>query len=148
MKCILKQIFFLALLVNLDIYAQEIVDETIGSQVSASSISQEAQLKVDSLDDESKEIYYEYKDTIAEYKSLKTYDDQLQQIINAQNDEVKSILKQIDSLDSTNKDILPFLKRMIDVLREFVMLDVPFLKKDRLQKKDRIFVWLRSIWFI
>ena len=62
MKYILKQIFFLALLVNLDIYAQEIVDETIGSQVSASSISQEAQLKVDSLDDESKEIYYEYKE--------------------------------------------------------------------------------------
>ena len=138
MKYILKQIFFLALLLNINIYAQEIVDETIGSQVSASSISQEAQLKIDNLDDESKEIYYEYKDTIAEYKSLKTYDDQLQQIINAQNDEVKSILQQIDSLDSTNKDILPFLKRMIDVLREFVMLDVPFLKKDRLQKVDEL----------
>jgi len=138
MKYILKQIFFLALLLNINIYAQEIVDETIGSQVSASSISQEAQLKIDNLDDESKEIYYEYKDTIAEYKSLKTYDDQLQQIINAQNDEVKSILQQIDSLDSTNKDILPFLKRMIDVLREFVLLDVPFLKKDRIQKIDEL----------
>ena len=123
MKYILKQIFFLALLLNINIYAQEIVDETIGSQVSASSISQEAQLKIDNLDDESKEIYYEYKDTIAEYKSLKTYDDQLQQI---------------DSLDSTNKDILPFLKRMIDVLREFVLLDVPFLKKDRIQKIDEL----------
>ena len=109
MKYILKQIFFLAFLFNINIHAQEIVDETIGSQVSASSISQEAQLKVDNLDDESKEIYYEYKDTIAEYKSLKTYDDQLQQIINAQNDEVKRILRQIDSHKSTNKDILPFL---------------------------------------
>ena len=59
------------------------------------------------------EIYYEFKDTVAEYKSLKTYDDQLQEIINAQKSEIENILKQIDSLDSTNKDILPFLKNLL-----------------------------------
>ena len=138
MKYISKITTALVLLLSLDFYAQEIVDETIDTQVSASSISQDAQNKIDGLDEQSKELYYEYKDTIAEYKSLKIYDDQLQEIINAQNNEIKSILNQIDSLDSTNKDILPFLKRMIDALREFVLLDVPFLNEQRLSKINEL----------
>ena len=133
-----KKYIFLFIFVCVNINAQEIVNETIDTQVSASSLSQDAQKKIDNLDIKSKEIYYEFKDTVAEYKSLKTYDDQLQEIINAQKSEIKSILKQIDSLDSTNKDILPFLKRMIDVLREFVLLDMPFLKDERIATVDNL----------
>ena len=133
-----KIYIFLFIFMSININAQEIVNETIDTQVSASSLSQDAQKKIDSLDIKSKEIYYEFKDTVAEYKSLKTYDDQLQEIINAQKSEIKNILQQIDSLDSTNKDILPFLKRMIDVLREFVLLDMPFLKDQRIATVDNL----------
>ena len=133
-----QKYIFLIIFISVNINAQEIVNETIDTQVSASSLSQDAQKKIDNLDIKSKEIYYEFKDTVAEYKSLKTYDDQLQEIINAQKSEIKSILKQIDSLDSTNKDILPFLKRMIDVLREFVLLDIPFLKDERIATVDNL----------
>ena len=138
MKYNFKIILCLYFLVSVDAISQEIVDQTIDEQVSASELSQDAQLKIDGLDEESKEIYYDFKDTVAEYKSLKIYDDQLQEIINAQNDEIKNILNQIDSLDETNKDILPFLKRMIDVLREFVNLDIPFLIEDRIQRLDNL----------
>ena len=117
---------------------EKIVDKTIYSQVDASSESADAQKKIDSLDEESKKIYYEYKDTTAEFKGLKTYDDQLQKIIFSQEDEIKSLLEQIDSLDETNKDILPFLKRMIDALREFIKLDTPFLYKQRMSKVDNL----------
>ena len=133
-----KIYIFLFIFMSININAQEIVNETIDTQVSASSLSQDAQKKIDNLDIKSKEIYYEFKDTVAEYKSLKTYDDQLQEIINAQKSEIKNILQQIDSLDSTNKDILPFLKRMIDVLREFVLLDMPFLKDQRIATVDNL----------
>jgi len=118
--------------------SQEIVDQTINTQVGASSLSQSAQIKIDALDEQSKEIYYDFKDTVAEYKSLKTYDDQLQEIINAQNAEIINIVNQIDSLDETNKDILPFLKRMIDVLREFIKLDVPFFRDERLNSINNL----------
>tara|TARA_B100000963_G_C22593705_1_gene656809 strand:+ start:758 stop:1528 length:771 start_codon:yes stop_codon:yes gene_type:complete len=124
--------YLLFVLFSQSLIGQEIVDQTINTQVGASSLSQSAQKKIDALDEQSKEIYFDFKDTVAEYKSLKTYDDQLQEIINAQNAEIINIIKQIDSLDETNKDILPFLKRMIDVLREFITLDVPFLKEERL----------------
>ena len=71
--------------------SQEIVDETIQTQVDASNISIELQKRIDSLDVESKKIYFEYKDTLNEYNSLKNYDDQLSEIIDAQAREIISI---------------------------------------------------------
>ena len=53
-------------------------------------------------------------------------------------EEINSILKQIDSLDNVNKEILPFLKETIDSLRKFVNLDMPFLKESRLARLDNL----------
>ena len=94
-------------IISLPLFSQEIVDETINTQVNASNESVALQSKIDELDIESKRIYFDYKDTLNEYKSLKNYDDQLSKIIDAQIEEMKSINNQIDSLDTVNIDILP-----------------------------------------
>ena len=129
----MKKILPILLIVS-PLYAQEIVNETIDSQVKASNISIELQNKIDELDIESKKIYFEYKDTLNEYKSLKNYDDQLSQIINAQIEEIASIEDQLDSLDSINIDILPLLKRMVDSLSKFISIDIPFLIEERTER--------------
>jgi hypothetical protein len=129
----MKKILPILLIVS-SLYAQEIVNETIDSQVKASNISIELQNKIDELDIESKKIYFEYKDTLNEYKSLKNYDDQLSQIINAQIEEIASIEVQLDSLDSINIDILPLLKRMVDSLSKFISIDIPFLIEERTER--------------
>ena len=121
----------LILFISLPLFSQEIVDETINTQVDASNESAELQIKIDELDIESKEIYFEYKDTLNEYKSLKNYDDQLSKIIEAQVEEIASINEQIDSLDDVNIDILPLLKRMVDALGKFISIDIPFLLDER-----------------
>ena len=97
MKIITILLFFTS-----SIFAQEIVDQTINSQVEASNVSIEIQNKIDELDIESKKIYFDYKDTLNEFNSLKNYDDQLSQIIDAQILEIASINDQLDSLDSIN----------------------------------------------
>ena len=106
------------LLLSFPLISQEIVNETIKTQVGSSQASAELQIQIDELDVESKKIYFEYKDTLNEYNSLKSYDDQLSQIIDAQVSEMKSINEQIDSLDDVNIDILPLLKRMVDALNK------------------------------
>jgi len=130
MKIILASL----LIILSPLYAQEIVNKTIDTQVEASNVSIELQNKIDELDVESKKIYFEYKDTLNEYKSLKNYDDQLSQIIDAQIEEIASIKDQLDSLDSINIDILPLLKRMVDSLSKFISLDIPFLIDERTQR--------------
>ena len=138
MKIITILLFF-----SSSIFAQEIVDQTINSQVEASNVSIEIQNKIDELDIESKKIYFDYKDTLNEFNSLKNYDDQLSKIIDAQIIEISSINEQLDSLDSINIDILPLLKRMVDSLSKFITLDIPFLieeRKLRLQDLDTLIV--------
>ena len=130
MKIILASL----LIILSPLHAQEIVNKTIDTQVEASNVSIELQNKIDELDVESKKIYFEYKDTLNEYKSLKNYDDQLLQIIDAQIEEIASIKDQLDSLDSINIDILPLLKRMVDSLSKFISLDIPFLIDERTQR--------------
>ena len=137
------KIITLFLIFSSSIFAQEIVDETINTQVEASNESIQIQNKIDALDIESKKIYFEYKDTLNEFNSLKNYDDQLSQIIDAQILEISSINEQLDSLDSINIDILPFLKRMVDALNEFILLDIPFLideRKSRLNDLDNLII--------
>ena len=137
------KLFTLLFLISTTIYAQEIVDQTINTQVEASNVSIEIQNKIDELDIESKKIYFDYKDTLNEFNSLKNYDDQLSKIIDAQIIEISSINEQLDSLDSINIDILPLLKRMVDSLSKFITLDIPFLieeRKLRLQDLDTLIV--------
>ena len=94
------KILLALLTISMSISAQEIVNKTIDTQVEASNVSIELQNKIDDLDIESKKIYFEYKDTLNEYKSLKNYDDQLAKIISAQIQEIESIKNQLDSLDN------------------------------------------------
>ena len=126
----------LILIISIPLFSQEIVDKTINTQVDARNESAALQVKIDNLDIESKKIYFDYKDTLNEYKSLKNYDDQLSKIIDAQVEEIANIKKQIDSLDDVNIDILPLLKRMVDALEKFIYLDIPFLIEERKNRID------------
>ena len=118
------------------IYSQEIVDKTLNTQVDANVPGVVAQKEIDSLDEQAKKLYYEFKDTVSEYEGLRRYDDQLEKIVFSQEDEIKDILAQIDSLDNVNKEILPFLKETVDSLRKFIELDMPFLKESRIARID------------
>ena len=137
MKHIYKLVLLQSFLV-FEIYSQEIVDSTINLSVQSSNLSIDAQEKIEELDEISKKVYFEYKDTLNEYKSLKNYDDQLSEIIDAQFREITNINQQIDSLDDINIDILPLLKTMIDTLRKVIDLDIPFLKEGRVQRVNNL----------
>jgi len=137
MKHIYKVVLLQSFLV-FEIYSQEIVDSTIDLSVQSSNLSIDAQEKIEELDEISKKVYFEYKDTLNEYKSLKNYDDQLSEIIDAQFREITNINQQIDSLDDINIDILPLLKTMIDTLRKVIDLDIPFLKEGRVQRVNNL----------
>ena len=137
MKNMLK-ISLITLIFSVGIYAQEIVDETLNTQVDANIPGVVAQKEIDDLDEQAKKLYYEFKDTVSEYEGLKRYDDQLEKIVFSQEDEIRDIIRQIDSLDNVNKEILPFLKETVDSLRKFINLDMPFLKESRVERIDAL----------
>lgn len=134
----MRLLYSILSVVSFDLLSQEIVNDTIDVQVDASNLSIEAQKDIEALDEVSKKLYFEYKDTLNEYKALKNYDDQLDKIIQAQFEEIESINEQIDSLDDINVDILPLLKTMIDTLKKIIELDVPFLIESRLVRVNEL----------
>ena len=113
------------------LFAQEIVETTINTQVDANLESSSIQQEIDKLDERSKKLYFEYKDTLNEYNSLKRYDDQLSNIINSQIKEIENINNQIESLDTINIDVLPLLDSMVNSLEKFISYDIPFLIEER-----------------
>lgn len=137
MKHIYKVVLLQSFLV-FEIYSQEIVDSTIDLSVQSSNLSIDAQEKIEELDEISKKLYFDYKDTLNEYKALKSYDDQLSKIIDAQFAEIANINNQIDSLDDINIDILPLLKTMTDTLRKVINIDIPFLKEPRIDRVNNL----------
>ena len=132
----MKKIYIFLILFGINLTAQEVVDQAIDTQVDASAESAKLQEQINQLDEESKRVYFEYKDTLNEYKSLKNYDDQLSKIVEQQIQEIKSIEEQIESLDDINIDILPLLKRMVESLSKFISIDIPFLIDERKKRVD------------
>lgn len=132
----MKKIYIFLIFFGINLAAQEVVNQAIDTQVDSSTESIKLQEKINQLDEESKRVYFEYKDTLNEYKSLKNYDDQLSKIVDQQIQEIKSIEDQIESLDDINIDILPLLKRMVESLSKFISIDIPFLLDERKKRID------------
>lgn len=134
-------IFFTVISVNaqvVDDNPEKLVDETIQKQSLTIESLQVAQEKIDKLDAESKKLTNEYKDTVVEYEILNRYDNQLQKITESQAEEIKNLLDQIDSLDETNKYVLPLLERMVFTLRDLIELDIPFLLDERILRLEEL----------
>lgn len=134
-------IFFTVISVNAQVAddnPEKLVDETIQKQSLTIESLQVAQEKIDKLDAESKKLTNEYKDTVVEYEILNRYDNQLQKITESQAEEIKNLLDQIDSLDETNKYVLPLLERMVFTLRDLIELDIPFLLDERILRLEEL----------
>lgn len=110
------------------------LDKTISEQSGADKSAQQAQAKIDSLDDQTRQAVAEYRAVIQESESLKRYNAQLQQMINSQLEEMESMSQQLGEIEHTAREIVPFLERMLSTLDEFVKLDVPFLPEERSQR--------------
>ena len=100
----------LPLILITDVNAQDNKNQQLGKSLdlSTSSINDGAsnQEQLNKIDDETKLLEFDYKDTIKEYENLKLYNDQLQRIITSQEEEIQSILDQIDELDNININMI------------------------------------------
>ena len=117
---------------------EELVSDSIDIQSGTIKNLQQAQERIDKLDNESKRLTNEYKDTIVEYEILNKYDNQLERITISQAEEIANITKQIEDLDETNKYVLPLLERMVITLRDLIEIDVPFLMDERMARLEEL----------
>ena len=110
------------------------LDQAIDEQVATDAAAQQSQEQIDNLDDETRQLLNEYRAVLRQTQSLEAYNDQLDALVKSQQQELDSIDEQLANIETTQRDILPMMIKMIDVLEQFVALDVPFLPEERSQR--------------
>tara|TARA_R110002050_G_scaffold9504_1_gene33165 strand:+ start:313155 stop:313922 length:768 start_codon:yes stop_codon:yes gene_type:complete len=107
------------------------LEKAIDSQVQTDVAAQKSQQQIDGLADETVQLLSEYRETLRQTDSLRAYNDQLDKLVSSQQKELDSINVQLRNIESTQRDIVPLMLKMIDTMTQFVALDLPFLPKER-----------------
>jgi hypothetical protein len=93
-----------------------------------------AQGEIDVIDDATNVIVQEFRQNYQQLKDLTQYNDQLEVLIDRQERKMVRIEKDIASISSLTRSVMPLMFKMIDALDNFVELDVPFLINERRQR--------------
>lgn len=90
-----------------------------------------SQQKVEKLDDQTQAMLAEFREASLELKNLKVYHNQLEKIVKSQEQEKLELNEQMLEIEITQRNIMPLMLRMQNVLVQFVALDAPFLQEER-----------------
>lgn len=131
-SCPLFSVLTLVLLVCSGAWAADPLDSAIKTRIQGQDESIKSQKKVDALADQATTMLEEYRQITQQSQSLRSYNDQLQRLVDNQEKQLQSFERQFISLRVTQRKIVPLMLRMIDVLEDFVKLDLPFLPNERI----------------
>lgn len=111
--------------------AADKLEQAIDTQVNTDIAAKKSQQTIDTLDNQTHDMLSEYREVLRQTRSLKAYNDQLDNLVVSQQKELESIQLQLKNIETTQHDIVPLMLKMIEVLDQFVSLDIPFLPEER-----------------
>lgn len=109
----------------------EKVKAAISEQVKTEQAAAATQKRIEQLDDETTKASADYRQMLAEAQSLKSYNDQLAGQVKSQQDQIQDVTRQLEEIQTTSREVLPMMTKMLDTLTQFVRLDMPFLPDER-----------------
>ena len=130
--------FYLLTISSTTVFAENTLQTTIEETIESHAQAKQSQRNVDTYADKTKDMLYEYRTVLRKIDSLRIYNNQLEKLTEKQLETVASLTDQISSVAETQQNIVPLLLRMIEVLEEFVSLDAPFLKEERIARVELI----------
>ena len=107
------------------------IEMIVAEQTSADADAGAAQGRVNELDDETQKLLGAYRTAVGETESIKAYAEKLQTQVESQREDIASIERQLADVETTAREVLPLTQKMLDTLKNFVELDVPFLIEER-----------------
>lgn len=93
--------------------------------------AQRAQERIDRLDAAIRKRVQQYRQVNKEIEGLKAYIRQMEQRVASQQKEMNEIKRSIDQVTLIERQITPLMLRMVDAIRQFVKLDLPFRQQER-----------------
>jgi hypothetical protein len=110
---------------------QASVDDILEERTSYQAQAQDAQQRIDNLDDETLSLIARYGSELERYSDLQTYNDNLRNLLANQQLEQQRLASELEEIEVLRQDIVPLMVEMIEVLERFIALDQPMLLEER-----------------
>lgn len=120
-----------------------VVDSLNNTQQSI-QMGKSSQNTVDHLVSETDALLNEYQNLLKKTEYQKAYNTELKTLQSEQLQELASIEKQIKDIIITKQQLLPLLREMVATLQQFIRLDLPFKREQRLTAIDKLSQLLSS----
>src|ERR1700741_2772293 len=110
------------------------VQQAVTNQEQVDKNAAASQKKIDTVTGNTQEMLNSYLSVTQQTDELRSYDDQLAQIVQAQSDQINSLNQQVSQVGGVRDSLLPLMLQMTDSLTQFIKLDLPYRQDDRLAK--------------
>ncbi|MFN3579054.1 MAG: DUF3450 domain-containing protein [Pseudomonas sp.] len=97
-----------------------------------------SQQRIDRLDDDTRAALQRYRQAIMQREQLLDYNARMADMVAAQESELATLQTQLDSIEDTQRELLPLMQRMLASLEQFVALDLPFLPEERSERIEQL----------
>lgn len=114
------------------------ISEVMQAGEQRADAGQQAQGQIDSVADQTEKVINEYRSVTKVVDGLKVYNNLLQTQLDNQNAEMQTLTESIANVALIERQIVPLMTRMVDGLEQFVQLDTPFLKEERVGRVERL----------
>jgi hypothetical protein len=107
------------------------LEPVVKEQVGADDAAVASQERVTALSEETRDMLLQYRQYLRETQSLHEYGEQLAAQVRSQQDEIEFVKQQLVEVETTAREVLPLMQKMLDTLDRFVKLDLPFQLEER-----------------
>ncbi|HEX5057281.1 MAG TPA: DUF3450 domain-containing protein [Gammaproteobacteria bacterium] len=107
------------------------LQETLQAQTQVDKEAAQSQKRIDQIHEQTLDAGAQYAQAMAEAESYERYNEQLKAQLKSQEEEIASTQQQLLDIKSTGREVLPLMQKMVQVLDQFVGLDIPFLIEQR-----------------
>jgi hypothetical protein len=118
--------------------AAQSIDAAVEAQSQTDTAAAAAQQSINQMVDQTQDAANRYAQALAELESLNKYNENLQRQVDAQVTEMASIQRQLTDIETTNREVMPLMERMVDLLDKFVAADTPFFADERRTRVDTL----------
>lgn len=116
----------------------EPLTSAINTETATNTAAVKSQKKIDALSDKTQKMLDEYRSTTHQIETLTTYNNHLKELLNSQKTEKASLEQQLKEIETTQREIVPLILRMLDSLEKFIALDLPFLPEERNERLAKL----------
>lgn len=114
------------------------VDEVVAASTERIQLAQSSQARIDEVVEETRSLETDYKQVLKELDGLAVYNEYMERQVANQVVELASLRESINKVSDIERQIIPLMIRMLEGLRQFIELDVPFLKTKRINRVARL----------